>query len=77
MRIGSSVSAFHKMIFVSLLPLSPTVEGVTTTGLAFPLEDEPLHQGPARGLSNVLTGTMATVTTRAGRLLVVHTGADR
>ena len=38
---------------VSLLPLGPGVVGVTTAGLAYPLRDEPLPEGPARGLSNV------------------------
>ncbi len=63
--------------FVSLLPLAPRVEGVITDGLEFPLRDEALTQGPARGLSNVMTGDSATVSLRAGRLLVVHTAADR
>ena len=31
---------------VSLLPLGPGVEGVTTRGLAYPLVDEPLPVGP-------------------------------
>jgi thiamine pyrophosphokinase len=59
--------------YVSLLPLTERVEGVTTTGLAYELHDEELRQGPARGLSNELTGRQATITTRSGRLLVVHT----
>ncbi len=63
--------------FVSLLPLTPVVDGVTTRDLLYPLVDEPLHQGPARGLSNVLTGARATVSTRTGRLLVVHTRRGR
>jgi thiamine pyrophosphokinase len=62
---------------VSLLALTPLVEGVTTTGLAYPLNDEPLHQGPARGLSNVITDAGATVSARNGRLLLVHTRSDR
>ena len=63
--------------FVSLLPLAPRVEGVTTDGLEFALRDEALTQGPARGLSNVMTSDSATVSVRAGRLLVVHTRAER
>ena len=58
---------------VSLLPLSPEVAGVKTSGLAYALDDETLLQGPARGLSNVLQGTRAEVSARAGRLAVVHT----
>ena len=60
---------------VSLLPLAPRVEGVVTHGLEYALEDEALTQGPARGLSNVMTSDSATVSLRAGRLLVVHTVA--
>jgi thiamine pyrophosphokinase len=62
---------------VSLLPLSEPVEGVTTNGLAYPLHDEPLHQGPSRGLSNEMTTDACTIATRTGRLVVIHTrGAE-
>jgi thiamine pyrophosphokinase len=57
---------------VSLLPMGPGVIGVTTSGLAYPLDDEPLPEGPARGLSNVRTDSEASVTVRAGLLLVVE-----
>ena len=59
--------------FVSLFPLAPLADGVTTQGLEYALADEALSQGPARGLSNVMTGTEATISLRSGRLLVVHT----
>jgi thiamine pyrophosphokinase len=48
------------------------VEGVSTEGLRFPLRDEPLPVGPARGLSNELLDRAASVSSRRGRLLVVH-----
>jgi thiamine pyrophosphokinase len=60
---------------VSLLPYGPGVEGVVTEGLAYPLHDEPLPPGPARGLSNVRTDPAAAVTVRDGLLLVVETPA--
>jgi thiamine pyrophosphokinase len=60
---------------VSLLPMSPDVVGVTTVGLAYPLADEPLPQGPARGLSNVRTSPEAAVIVKAGLLLVVESPA--
>lgn len=59
--------------FVSLFPVAGDVEGVTTQGLRFPLHDEALPVGPARGLSNELIDTRASVRSRRGRLLVVHT----
>ena len=60
---------------VSLLPFGPGVEGVTTDGLEWPLVDEPLPAGPARGLSNVRARAHAAVTLRQGLLLVVETPA--
>jgi thiamine pyrophosphokinase len=60
---------------VSLLPMSPDVIGVTTVGLAYPLLDEPLPQGPARGLSNVRAANDAGVFVRKGHLLVVESPA--
>lgn len=61
---------------VSLIPLTPEVEGVTTAGLRFPLRDEPLRWGSARGVSNVLLGDRATVQVRGGWLAVVRSDAD-
>jgi thiamine pyrophosphokinase len=55
---------------VSLLPQGDGVVGVTTHGLVFPLDDEPLPAGPARGLSNVRAAEDARVSVRSGRLLV-------
>jgi thiamine pyrophosphokinase len=60
---------------VSLLPVSGDAVGITTAGLEYPLRDEPLTIGPARGLSNVRLGTTASVTLRSGRLLVVEVPA--
>lgn len=58
---------------VSLFPVDPAVEGISTTGLRYPLRDDALVLGPSRGLSNELTGPTAEVTTGRGRLLLVHT----
>ncbi len=60
---------------VSLLPTGDGVEGVTTRGLTFPLTDEPLPAGPARGLSNVRRDADAAVTVRRGMLLIVESPA--
>lgn len=61
---------------VSLLPLGGDASGVVTEGLRYPLLDEPLPAGPARGLSNVrLTGTVR-VGLRGGRLLIVESPAS-
>ena len=57
---------------VSLLPWGGDATGVRTEGLEYPLVDEPLLFGPARGLSNVMLGRNAVVTLATGRLLVIH-----
>ncbi len=61
---------------VSLLALSPAATGITTSGLHYPLQGEPLHLGLGRGISNVLAARLAAVTFTAGDLLVVVTHAD-
>jgi thiamine pyrophosphokinase len=60
---------------VSLLPAGETATGVTTRGLQYPLDGEPLLLGRTRGVSNVRTGTVASVTLESGRLLVIETPA--
>jgi thiamine pyrophosphokinase len=60
---------------VSLLSLGGDVEGVTTEGLRYPLRDEPLPAGPARGLSNVRLAELAAVRVRRGHLLVIESPA--
>lgn len=62
---------------VSLFPFGADADGVTTDGLGYPLRDETLRFGPARGLSNVRTRPEASVSLRAGRLLVVETHAGK
>lgn len=60
---------------VSLLPVGGVAEGVTTSGLAYPLHGEDLAPGTTRGVSNELTGTCATVDLIRGTLLVVRPGS--
>lgn len=57
---------------VSLLPLTPRVEGVTTTNLSYPLAGGILTWGGTLGVSNELTQAEGTVTVAAGTLLVVR-----
>lgn len=59
---------------VSLIPLNEDVNGVSTTGLEYPLADERLVFGATRGVSNVLVGEDALVSVREGLLLcaVLH-----
>lgn len=72
-QMGENVILGAKNDTVSLIPLSGRANGVTTEGLYYPLRDEDLLFGPARGVSNVLNGERASVTFRDGALLIVHT----
>jgi thiamine pyrophosphokinase len=69
---GSIALAGRVGDLVSLLPFGADVEGVVTAGLQYPLGDEVLAAGPARGLSNVRIATEARVRIGRGRLLVVE-----
>lgn len=57
---------------VSLLPWAGDAEGISTAGLYYPLQDETLSLGQARGISNVMLGTRTVVRLRRGSLLIVH-----
>ncbi len=58
---------------LSLIPLGGDARGVRSLGLGYPLRGETLTFGPARGISNVLTGSRAEVWVREGVLLAVFT----
>ncbi len=58
---------------VSLLPLHGPVRGIVSEGLRWELRDEALLPGPARGISNLLTGARASLRFAEGLLLIVHT----
>jgi thiamine pyrophosphokinase len=62
---------------VTLLPLGGAAEGVTTSGLEYPLADETLSSGTTRGVSNVFLAGEAHVTVESGVLLAVRPGAAR
>ena len=57
---------------ISLIPLGGDVQVQRTTGLAWPLNDETLSFGPARGISNRMTAAVATVVLDRGSLLCIH-----
>lgn len=56
---------------VSLLPLGDAA-GIVTSGLAYPLRNEALRVGPARGVSNEMYSARATIRLGTGSLLCIH-----
>lgn len=55
---------------ITLLPMTEKVEGVTTYGLYYPLENATLVQGSTWGVSNEYVEDIARVTIKSGILLV-------
>jgi thiamine pyrophosphokinase len=70
---GENVIAGATDDTLSLLPISGEARGIRTENLYYPLRDETLTFGPARGISNVMQGETAGVALREGVLLAVHT----
>jgi thiamine pyrophosphokinase len=57
---------------LSLIPLSPTVHGVTLTGVKWPLADANLSFGSTLTISNTLADAQAIVQIGRGIILVIH-----
>ncbi len=57
---------------VTLLPLGGAADGVTTSGLEYPLDGETLGPGSTRGVSNVFTSAEARVALAEGILLAIR-----
>ncbi len=56
---------------VSLIPLTLTVSGVTTTGLKFPLTNAELYLHETRGIHNEYIGETAVISLKEGLLLLI------
>ena len=74
-RLISSNCVFQREQYVqiSLIPLTTTVTGITTTGLRYPLHNETLQIGTSRGISNAFSADTATVSIADGVLLAICT----
>lgn len=58
--------------YVSLLPLTPEVSGITLEGFQYPLTDATLKLGQSLGVSNKLISSSGTVSIRSGLLLIIQ-----
>jgi thiamine pyrophosphokinase len=59
-----------KNSFVSIIPLTGKVEGVTTSGLKYPLTNAKIEFGTSLGISNRFTDEKATISLEKGILIV-------
>ncbi|NUU62805.1 thiamine diphosphokinase [Paenibacillus agri] len=58
--------------YVSLLPLTPEVTGITLEGFQYPLSNATLKLGQSLGVSNRLLGASGTVSIESGLLLIIQ-----
>ena len=62
---------------ISLIPIGGFAEGVSTSGLCYPLLNEILYPEHSRGISNQMQDSKALVTLTGGNLLCIHSWKDR
>lgn len=58
--------------YLSLFPLSETVEGVTIEGVMYPLHNRTIYQENSLTVSNQISGEVARLAIRKGRVLVIE-----
>lgn len=58
--------------YISLLPVTAEVTGITLTGFQYPLEQATLRMGQSRGISNHLINEDGTVSIEGGLLLIIQ-----
>lgn len=59
--------------YISLLPFTPTVEGLTLKGFEYDLEDYTMESGFARGVSNEIREEVAEISMKSGILVMFET----
>lgn len=58
--------------YVSIVPISQHINGVSTTGLAYPLTEECLIRGETRGISNQIVGEIAAISIAEGECYIIQ-----
>ncbi|WP_336781973.1 thiamine diphosphokinase [Paenibacillus illinoisensis] len=58
--------------YISLLPLTPEVTGITLDGFLYPLDQATIRMGQSLGISNKLLGASGTVSIDSGLLLIIQ-----
>lgn len=58
--------------YLSLIPLSEVVEGVTIQGVMYPLQEKTLHQGSSLTVSNQIIAEEAEIWIDKGKVLVIE-----
>lgn len=69
---GKLPVADHGFSYVSLLPLTETVTGITLTGFQYPLHEATIEIGQSIGISNKLLEREGLIEIKSGLLLVIE-----
>lgn len=70
--VGQDISVSRgNFAYVSILPLTGEVKGVTLEGFQYPLNLATLHLGQSIGISNKITGETGRISVESGKLLVI------
>lgn len=57
--------------YLSILPMTPSVRGVTLKGMQYPLQDATLTQGQSIGISNIVLADAGEICLKEGLLLII------
>jgi thiamine pyrophosphokinase len=66
------LSAKNNFDYVSIIPISKYLEKVSTYGLAYPLKEKDLVRGDSLGISNEISGEVATISAQKGLGLIME-----
>lgn len=69
---SSSVIQERGFTYVSLIPLTPEVTGISLNGFMYPLDNATLRMGQSLGISNRLIQPKGTVRIESGLLLIIQ-----
>ena len=58
--------------FISLIPYSPVVKGLTLRGMKYELNDHTMQKGNTLGISNEITGDAADISFSSGSLIIIE-----
>lgn len=77
--INNTISLYKGKIYgkyISLIPLSTNVDGLTLKGFKYPLENYILSIGTSLGVSNEIVENVATIELKSGILIVIESKDD-
>lgn len=62
----------NKEKYLSVIPMSPEVKGLTMEGVMYPLSDKTITQGDTLTVSNQITEKQACIYLKTGRILIIE-----